>query len=176
MCHAPRLKVWAAGLVVGLGLIGSAAFAEESLDKPVNQIKLTEAQVVAFIAAQPDLAGVAPKLQEAGDKPDPALDAELEAIAKKHGFSTFKELDDVAANVSIVMAGLDSQSGAFTEPAEALKKELEDIKADASIPDADKKRLMDELAEAIKTTPPLEHKENIDLVKAHQKEIEKALQ
>ena len=41
------------------------------------------------------------------------------------------------------------------------------MKADASIPDEDKKRLVTELNEAIKTTPPLEHKENVDLVKAH---------
>ena len=38
----------------------------------------------------------------------------------------------------------------FTEPVDALKKELEDVKADASIPDEDKKRLVKELNEAIK--------------------------
>ena len=54
-----------------------------------------------------------PKLQEAGDKPDPALQAELEGIAKKHGFASFAEFDDVAANISIVMAGLDPQIGGF---------------------------------------------------------------
>ena len=68
------------------------------------------------------------------------------------------------------------REGVFTDPVDALKKELEDVKADASIPDEDKKRLVDELTEAIKTTPPLEYKENVDLVKAHRAEIEKALQ
>ena len=102
--------------------------------------------------------------------------AELDVIAKKHGFANFEELDDVAANISIVMAGLDSQTGEFTDPVEALKKELADVTADASIPQADKKQLVDELNEAIKTTPPLQHKENIDLVKAHRQEIEKALE
>jgi hypothetical protein len=144
-------------------------------DEPVKQIQLTEAQVKSFISAQPDLAGVAGKLQEAGEKLDPALQAELDAIAKKHGFANFGELDDVAANISIVMAGLD-QSGEFTEPVEALKKELSEVEADSSIPDDDKKQLVDELNEAIKTTPAVEHKENIDLVKAHRAEIEKALE
>jgi hypothetical protein len=160
------------GLVLaGLWLGLTAARAED-----VKQIKLTDVQVTNFIKAQADLASMATKIQAAGEKPDPALQAELEGIAKKHGFNDFAELDDVAANISIVMAGLDSQSGNFTDPVEALQKELEDVKKDESIPEADKKQLVDELSEAIKTTPPLQNKENIDVVKAHHAEIEKALQ
>ena len=142
----------------------------------VKQMKLSDGQVKNFIAAQPDLAAIASKIQAAGDKPDPALQSELENIAKKHGFTDFAELDDVAANISIVMAGLDSQTGSFTDPVEALQKELEDVKKDASIPDTDKKQLVDELSEAIKTTPPLQNKENVEIVKVHRAEIEKALQ
>lgn len=142
----------------------------------VKQVKLTEDQVKRFIAAQTDLAAIASKIQAAGNSPDPALQAELEAIAKKHGFGTFSELDDVAANISIVMAGLDSATGNFVDPVEALKKERDDVQKDASIPEADKKQLLDELTEAIGTTPNLEYKENIEIVKAHKAEIEKALQ
>jgi hypothetical protein len=36
--------------------------------------------------------------------------------------------------------------------------------------------MLTELEEALKTTPVLQHKENIDLVKKFQKDIEKALQ
>jgi hypothetical protein len=147
-----------------------------ALAQDVKQIKLTDVQVTNFIAAQADLASMASKIQAAGEKPDPALQAELEGIAKKHGFTDFAELDDVAANISIVMAGLDAQSGTFTDPVEALQKELEDVKKDESIPEADKKQLTEELSEAIKTTPPLQNKENVDIVKAHRAEIEKALQ
>lgn len=145
-------------------------------EDPVKQIKLTDAQVKNFISAQPDLATIAGKLQEAGNEPDAALQAELNGIAKKHGFADFSELDDVAANISIVMAGLDSQTGVFTDPVDALKKELAEVEADSTIPEKDKKQLVDELSAAIKTTPPLEHKENVDLVKAHRQEIEKALE
>jgi hypothetical protein len=155
---------------------GASAQDAPAKDAPIKQIKLTDAQVKNFVDAQPDLATVAPKLQEAGDNIDPALQTELDGIAKKHGFTDFSELDDVAANISIVMAGLDSKSGDFTEPVEALKKELADVTADASIPEADKKQLVDELNEAIKTTPHIEHPENVDVVKAHRAEIEKALQ
>jgi hypothetical protein len=142
----------------------------------VKQIKLTEDQVTNFIAAQADLAAIANKIQAAGDKPDATLQAELESIAKKHGFGNFAELDDVAANISIVMAGLDSGTGNFVDPVDALKKEREEVQKDSTIPDADKKQLLDELDEAINTTPRLEYKENVDIVKAHRAEIEKALQ
>jgi len=142
----------------------------------VKQVKLTDDQVKRFIAAQTDLAAIASKIQAAGDTPDPALQTELEGIAKKHGFGNFSELDDVAANISIVMAGLDSATGNFVDPVEALKKERDDVQKDASIPEADKKQLVDELTEAISTTPNLEYKENIEIVKAHKAEIEKALQ
>lgn len=161
--------VGGAFLVLWMGVFG--AFAQD-----VKQIALTDQQVKNFIDAQADLSGMASKIQAAGDKPDPALQAELEGIAKKHGFNDFAELDDVAANISIVMAGLDSQTGNFTDPVEALQKELEDVKKDESIPEADKKQLIDELTEAIKTTPPLQHKENVEIVKAHRADIEKALQ
>jgi hypothetical protein len=163
-------------MLLGAAALCTAAVAQDTKDEPIKQIKLTEAQVKSFIAAQPDLATVAPKLQEAGDTIAPALQTELDNIAKKHGFASFAELDDVAANISIVMAGLDSKSGEFTEPVEALKKELTDVTADASIPDGDKKELIQELNEAINTTPRLEHLENVGLVKAHRQEIEKALQ
>lgn len=142
----------------------------------VKQIKLTEQQVQHFIAAQPDLAAIASKIQSAGDTPDPALQAVLEAIATKHGFGNFAELDDVAANISLVMAGFDPSTGEFVDLVEALKKQRDDVEKDSSIPDKDKKQLLDELSEAISTTPKLQFKENVDIVKAHKAEIEKALQ
>lgn len=172
MAKALGRCVWLFVIAAGL----QWAFIVPSLAQDVKQIKLSEAQVQNFIKAQADLASMASKIQAAGEKPDPALQGELETIAKKYGFKDFSELDDVAANISIVMAGLDSQTGNFTDPVEALQKELEDVKKDASIPDADKKQLVDELNEAIKTTPPLQNKENVDIVKAHRAEIEKALQ
>jgi len=154
----------------------SAAPGAAAPQDDVKQIKLSDDQVKRFVSAQADLAAVASKMQDAGDTPDPALQAELESIAKKHGFATFAELDDVAANISIVMAGLDSSTGNFVDPVEALKKERDDVQKDASIPESDKKQLLNELTEAIGTTPKLQFKENIEVVKAHKAEIEKALQ
>lgn len=141
-----------------------------------KQLKLNEKQVQGFITAQKDLAAIANKLQASGDKPDPGLQTELETIAKTNGFASFAELDDVAANISMVMAGLDPQTGDYSDPIETIKAEMADIKGDASIPDKDKKQMLDEMEEALKNTPPLQHRENIDLVKRFQKEIEKSLE
>lgn len=148
----------------------------EAVAPPVKQMKLTEAQIKGFVESQKDISALSDRIQAAGDNPDDALKKELDEVGKKHGFANFAELDDVAANISIVMAGLDPQTGEFNDPLEALKKELADIEADASIPEDEKKQLVKELNDAIKSTPPLENKENIDVVKAHREEIEKALQ
>src|SRR5262245_32655238 len=93
-----RLTI-AAVAAVALTLASGAAMAQGT----IKQIKLTEKQVEGFIAAQKDMAAVAEKMQSNADKPDPKVQADLEAIAKKHGFSSFQEYDDVAANVSMVM-------------------------------------------------------------------------
>ena len=161
---------------IGIILVALWAGLSVAAAQDVKQIKLTEDQVTHFVAAQADLAAIASKIQDAGEKPDPALQTELEGIATKHGFSTFAELDDVAANISIVMAGLDTESGNFVDPVEALRKQRDDVQKDKTIPDTDKKQLIDELTEAINTTPQLQYKENVDIVKAHRAEIEKALQ
>ncbi|MGD9667428.1 MAG: hypothetical protein AB7U75_00030 [Hyphomicrobiaceae bacterium] len=165
----------AVALVLAVAIAAAPAAAQESATD-AKQIKLTETQVKGFISAQKDLADISAKLEQAGDKPDEALQNELEAVAKKHGFATFEELDDVAASVSTVMAGLDPETGEFTDPKEAMKKELADIEADSAIPASEKKLLVEELNEAIKATPPIIHKENIEIVKKYRAEIEAAMQ
>lgn len=184
--HKPARAVFAAiavGLMMSIAPVGGAAFAQGA---PVaqdagdfQQIKLTEAQVKGFVNAQKEInniQGIAEKLQATQDKPDPALQKQLEDIAKKNGFKDFAELDDVAANVSIVLTGLDPQTGEYTDPVELIKKEMEEVKADKSIPEKDKKQTLDEMADALKNTPPLKYKENVALVKKYQKDIEKALE
>jgi hypothetical protein len=167
----------AAGVMaLALALTPNAPAVAQAPPMEFKQLKLNDKQVQGFITAQKDLAAIAGKLQAAGDKPDPKLQAELEAIAKRNGFASFLEFDDVAANISMVMAGLDPQTGDYTDPVEAIKKEMADIQKDATIPEKDKKQMMQEMEEALKSTPPLQFQENIALVKKFQKEIEQSLQ
>lgn len=172
----PAIVLLTACLALALGAAAQEPTSEPK-DEAIKQIKLSESQVKNFISAQPELAAVFPKVRdEGGDSITPALQTELDGIARKHSFASYEELDNVAANIAIVMAGIDANSGEFTEPLEALKKELADVTADKLISEGDKKKLTSALNAAISNTPKLEHLENVDLVKAHRVEIEKALQ
>lgn len=164
--------------VIGAALAGPvSAQAPQGGDQPFKQVKLSDTHIKGFIGAQKDMAALAQKSGgQPTDKPDPKIQAELEAIAKKHGFQSFVDFDDVAFNISMVMGGLDPQSGAFTDPIAGIKKEIAEITADATIPEKDKKQMLDELAEALKHTPPLQFPENIETVKRHRADIEKVLQ
>ena len=138
----------------------------------VKQIKLTEKQVRDFISAQKQLAPLASKLESAADKPDPALQKQVEQIAKSNGFSTLVEFDDVAANISLVLAGLDPQSGQFTEPPDQLKKDIDELKQDKQLSQKDKDQALAEMQEALKSAAPLQFKENVAVVKKYQKELD----
>ncbi len=166
-----RLMIAAIVAVALTHLIGVAA-----AQNAVKQIKLTDQQIEGFINAQKDMSAVAEKMQSNSDKPDPKVQAELESIAKKHGFASFQEYDDVAANISMVMAGIDPQSRAFTEPKVAIQKEIDEVKGDTTIPEKEKKQMLEELAEALKTAQPIQHPENVELVKKYWEKIDAVLQ
>ncbi len=147
--------------------------AAQGAPQEIKQIKLSEKQVQGFVAAQSDLNAVTSKIK--GDKPDPKLVAELEAAAKKHGFASLQELDDVSANISLVMSGFDPKTKEFSQPPEALKKEIAAVNADKSIPANEKKQILDELNMALKFTKPVQFPENVELIKKYYDKIEGAM-
>jgi hypothetical protein len=151
-----------------MALVPTAA-AQQPLQPPtMKQIKLTEKQIQGFIAAQKDMAPLLEKLQAAtSDQLDPKVQAQLEAVAKKNGFKDMAEYDDVAANISMVMAGIDPQTKTFTDPLVAIKKEIADVTADKSMAAEEKKQALEELNEALKATQPIEFPGNIELVKKY---------
>ncbi|MEQ1714433.1 MAG: hypothetical protein ABL907_00380 [Hyphomicrobium sp.] len=162
---------------VSFAFVSSVGFTAVRAEEPFKQVKLSDDLIKNFIAAQKDLAALAQKNPPPEtDKPDPKIQAELETIAKKHGFASFAEFDDVAFNISFVMGGIDPQSGAFTDQISQIKKEIEDVKADKSVPADQKKQMLDDLAEALKNTPPLQFPENVEIVKKHRADIAKVLQ
>lgn len=154
------------------GAVGSPAVAEE----PFKQVQLDDKLVTSFVSAQKEMAEYHQKAgPPASDQPDPKVQADLEGLAKKHGFASFAEFDDIAFNISMVMGGLDAD-GNFTDPIAAIKKEIEEINGDKTIPEKDKKQMLDELNEALKNTPPLKFPANVDIVKKHRAAIEQVLQ
>jgi len=128
----------------------------------VRQIKLTEKQIQSFMAAYEDMA----KLYDDAnaDKPDPKVEAQAATLAKKNGFASLAQYDDVLMNITMIMSGIDPQTKKFTEPPEQIKNEIVALKADKSVPEAEKKESLTQLEAALKNARPIQFKENIALV------------
>jgi hypothetical protein len=79
-----------------------AAIAQE-----VKQIKLSDKHIQGLMAASKEMA----KLYDgANGDPDPKVEAQAEAIAKKNGFANLQEYDDVSMNITMIMSGIDPQT------------------------------------------------------------------
>jgi hypothetical protein len=138
-----------------------------------TQIKLTEKHVEGFIAAQKEMSALLEKIQSAAfsGQVNTKYQAELEAVTKKNGFKNFAEYEAVAANISMVMAAMDPQTGVFADPRTAIKKEIENASADKTIPDREKKALLKELNEALNSAESIEFPSNIELVQKYRDKI-----
>jgi len=144
--------------LLALALFGPrAATAQE-----VKQIKLSDKHIQSFMAAYEDIAKVYDGAES--DKPDPKVEAQAAAVAKKHGFASLAQYDDVLVNITMIMSGSDPQTKKFTEPPEQIKNEIAALKADKSVPEAEKKEGLTQLEAALKNARPIQFKENIALV------------
>jgi hypothetical protein len=150
-----------------LGVLFSALLALALFDpgvataQDVKQIKLTEKHIEGFIAADDEMA----KIYGADvDNFDPKVKAQAEAVARKNGFASLAEHDDVSMNIAIIMSGIDQQTKKFTEPPDQVREEIAVLKADKSVSDAAKKEDLAQLEAALKNAKPIQFKENIALV------------
>ena len=143
-----------------LGALFSALLAFALFDpdaasaQEVKQIKLTEKYIQGFMAAAKDIANLN----------DDANPDQPEAIAKRNGFASLAEYEDVAMSISMIMSGIDPQTKKFTEPPEQIRKQIAALKADKSVPEGEKKDDLEDLEAALKTAKPVQFKENIALV------------
>jgi homoserine dehydrogenase len=171
------LRVLTAALMtVALVHLSTAATAQPVGEPVAKQIQLTEKQVLGFIAAQKDMAPILEKIQgPSADQLPPQIKAELEAAAKKHGFKDFNDYDEVTTNITMVMTGIDSKTKVFTEPAIAIKEEIQEVTANKALPAEEKKQMLEELNEALKSAQPIQFPSNIELVKKHYDKIDAAL-
>ena len=135
----------------------------------VKQIQLTEKQVLGYLAAQKDMPEV---LEEA----DAKIEAQLESVVKKHGFADYREYEDVAINISLILQGLDPATNEFIEPPELIKQQIAEVQADRSISVKEQQEALRELNEALKAAQPIQFRGNIELVKKHYDAIEAAIQ
>jgi hypothetical protein len=141
----------------------------------VKQIALTEKQIQGVLAASKDVDAITDKLPD-NAKPDPKVDAQLDAVAKKNGFASYDEYNSVVDNISLVLGGFDPATKKFVGAETVLKAQIAQIQADKKMPAKDKKEALADLNEALKSPPPaIENKGNIDLVAKYYDKLAEAL-
>lgn len=130
----------------------------------LKQIALTDKQLDGVLAAQKDLDAITEKLPE-NAAPDQKVLAQLDAVAKKHGFAGYDEYNNVVDNISLVLGGFDPATKKYVGTEAVIKAQIAQVEADKKMPAKDKKETLDELNAALKTpAPEVENKGNIDLV------------
>src|SRR5262249_51413236 len=147
-----------------------------ALAQAVKQMQLTDKQIENYIASQKDIPALMQKMQGGGDKPDPKMEGQLEATAKKYGFADMAEYDSVADNISLLMSSIDPKTKAFSEPKVALQRQIGQVKADKGIPETQKKEMLDDLNEQMKTVEPIKFPSNVELVKKYYEKLDAAMQ
>ena len=144
-------------------------------EAPVKQMALTEKQVEGVLAAQKDMDAITEKLPE-NAKPDPKITAQLEAVAKKNGFASYDEYNDVVDNISLVLAGFDPATKKYVGSDAVIKAQIAQVQADKKMSPKDKKEALADLNEALKSpAPAIENKGNIDLVAKYYDKLADAL-
>lgn len=130
----------------------------------LKQAALTDKQLDGVLAAQKDMDAITEKLPE-NTAPDAKVIAQLDGVAKKHGFASYDEYNNVVDNISLVLGGFDPATKKYVGNEAVLKSQIAQVEADKKMPAKDKKEALDELNEALKNpAPAIENKANIDLV------------
>jgi hypothetical protein len=141
----------------------------------LKQMALTDRQLEGVLAAQKDMDAITDKLPDES-KPDPKATAQFDAVARKNGFASYDEYNDVIDNISLVLGGIDPANKKYVGPEAIIKAQIAQIQADNNMPANDKKQALADLNEALKApSPPIENKGNIDLVEKYYDKLADAL-
>lgn len=141
----------------------------------IKQMALTEMQVEGVLAATREMDPVTEKIPQDA-KPDPKIVAQLDDIAKKNGFASLDEYNNVVDNISLVLGGIDPATRKYVGAEAMIKAQIAVVQADKKMSAKDKKEALADLAEALKSPPPaIENKGNIDLVAKYYDKLADAL-
>jgi hypothetical protein len=161
VCLAASVAVLSTGSALAQGKMAPAQAAPPPAMK---QIALTDKQVQNVIAASKDMDALSEKMPQNG-KPDPKLTAQFEATAKKYGFASYDDYNDVVDNIGMIMSGIDSTTKKYVGMLAVTKAQIAEVQADKKMSAKDKKAALDDLNQALKAPEPtIENKGNIDLV------------
>jgi hypothetical protein len=141
----------------------------------LKQIALTDKQVDGVIAAQKEMNPITDKLPD-NAPPDAKVITQLEAIAKKNGFASFDDYNNVVDNISLVMGGIDPATKKYVGSEAVIKSQIAMVEADKKMSANDKKQALADLNSALKAPEPqLENKGNIDLIVKNYDKLNEAL-
>jgi hypothetical protein len=167
-----------AWLVAAMAILSSGAALAQATQAPalaqaapppaeqpaVKQTALTDKQIEGVLAAQKEMDAITGKLPE-NAKPAPKIIAQLEDVAKKNGFASYDEYNNVVDNIGLVLAGFDPAAQKYVGPEAVIRAQIAQVEADKKMSPNDKKQALAELNEALKSpAPAVENKGNIDLV------------
>ena len=131
---------------------------------PVKQMALTVKQIQGVLAASKDMDAITAKMPANG-QPDAKMMAQINAVAKKNGFASADEYNDVTDNIGLVMQGIDPATKKYVGNEAVLKAQIAQLQADKKMSPKDKKEALDDLNESLKSpAPAIQNKGNIDLV------------
>jgi hypothetical protein len=131
---------------------------------PVKQVALTDKQIEGVLAAGKDMDAIMEKLPE-NAAPDAKVTAQLDAVAKKNGFASYDDYNNVTDNIGLVIAGFDPATKKYIGNEAVIKAQIAQVQADKKMSAQDKKDALADLGDALKNpAPPIQNKGNIDLV------------
>lgn len=141
----------------------------------LKQIALTDKQIEGVLAAQKDMDAITEKLPD-NARPDPKVVAQLEAAAKKNGFASYDEYNNVVDNISLVLGGFDPATKKYVGSDAVIKAQIAEVQADQKMSPKAKQEALDDLNQALKApSPAIENKGNIDLVAKYYDKLADAL-
>ena len=91
--------------------------------------------------------------------------SQLDAVAKKNGFASYDDYNDVVENITLVLSGIDPTTKKYVGYDAATKAQIAQLEANKQMSAKDKKDALAELNESLKSpAPAVANKGNIDLV------------
>jgi hypothetical protein len=174
VCLAGSMAIASGGAALAQSQMAPAQGAAQEAP-PLKQIPLTEKQVQAALAAGKEMDAIMSKLPEDA-QPDAKTQAQLEAIAKKNGFASYDDYNNVTDNIGLVISGFDSASKKYVGNEAVVKAQIAGVQADKTMSAKDKKDALADLNEALKNPPPpVQNKGNIDLVAKYYDQLAAAM-
>jgi hypothetical protein len=120
------------------------------IPRAIKEIELTEKQIQAVLSIEKELRELFPGEQGRSapfDNPERA-EALAKVVIEKYGLRP-DEYEDVIMNINLILSGIDQQTRKFIEPPEQIEQEIVALKADKSVPEAERRERLAQLEAAL---------------------------